>query len=269
MDELRLSRPDLGQLLSLRSTNLKQLQARLSPTDTLVTYCSTGDAVYVLALRRDKGFWSKTALTGAQLAGLQREYLQSLNASTAGAAEARLQAALLGPVLSGEPNQRLYLVPSGELWQLPFGALRDAQGRSAASQAELVLLSSGDLLRLADRSWQPYRLSQPLAIGAPSPQDLPGAYQELEEVSRVLPGCTLRRGAEATSEALYAPARRWGLLHFASHAHYNSNRPLESDIELSDGPLKLKQLSQLSLDEHCLVTLSVCQGGAAGGAESG
>ena len=124
-----------------------------------------------------------------------------------------------------------------------------------------VALSSGDLLRLADRSWQPYRLSQPLAIGAPSPQDLPGAYQELEEVSRVLPGCTLRRGAEATS----APARRWGLLHFASHAHYNSNRPLESDIELSDGPLKLKQLSQLSLDEHCLVTLSVCQGGAAGG----
>lgn len=127
----------------------------------------------------------------------------------------------------------------------------------------MVLLSSGDLLRMADNSWQ--QLSQPLAIGAPSATDLPGAYQELEDVSRAPPGCQLRRGDQATSAVLYAPNQRWGLLHFASHAHYNTSHPLESDIELRDGPLKLKKLASLSLAEHSLVSLSCCQGGAATG----
>jgi len=156
-------------------------------------------------------------------------------------------------------------VPTGELWQMPFGALRDVQGRSLAAQAQLVMLGSGDLLRMADKSWQPYQLSAPLAIGAPPEADLPGASAELEEVSKMLPGCLLSRGQEAVSSVLYEPQQHWGLLHFASHAHYRRDRPTESDIQLHDGPLALKKLPQLSLAEHALVALSCCQGGASGG----
>ena len=265
LDELRLGRPDLGQLISLRSTNLKHLQSRLGANDTLVTYCSFGNQFYVLGLRAEGGFYRKSALDAGQLQALGQRYLSSLNADSRSEAEATLYSLLVEPVLAERPEQRLYLVPTGGLWELPFGALRDRQGRSLAAQAEVVLLSSGDLLRLADNDWKPYRLSQPLAIGAPPGADLPGAYQELEEVARLLPDCQLRRGAQATTDVLYQPGRQWGLLHFASHAHYRLDQPTESDIQLHDGDLKLKQLSQLSLAEHSLVALSCCQGGATGG----
>jgi len=267
LDSLRLGNPQLGQLLTLRSTNIRHLQARLGSNDTLATYCRCGDDLYLLALRHDGGFWRKTTLSEGQFKDLLARTLARLGADQPGPAEATMQSSLLAPLLQGEGRQCLYLVPTGPLWQVPFAALRDARGRPASSQADVVMLSSGDLLRLADGSWQPYRLSQPLAIGAPSRSDLPGAYGELEEVARMLPGCVLRRGSQATSEVLYDPGQRWGLLHFASHARYDMGHPLESEIELSDGPLKLRQFSQLSLAERSLVTLSCCHSGSSQGQE--
>ncbi|MFN8612932.1 MAG: CHAT domain-containing protein [Vulcanimicrobiota bacterium] len=94
---------------------------------------------------------------------------------------------------------------------------------------------------------------------------LPGAYQELAEVSTLLPGCQLRRGAQASSQVLYDPNQQWGLVHFAGHAKYRADRPTESEIQLCDGPLRLKQLSRMWLAEHSLVALSCCQGGTATG----
>lgn len=265
LDELRLNQPELGQLLTLRSTNLKHLQSQLQPKDTLVTYCFQGDHLYLLALRKNAGFYRKLRLSSGDFQETNRRYLESLRSDQLSEAEASLFSMLLEPVLGEDPDQRLFLVPNGPIWQVPFGALRDPQGRALASRAQVVLMGSADLLRLADGDWQPYKLSQSLAIGAPPAADLPGAYQELGEVARVLPGCQLRRGDQATLGALYQRDQHWGLLHFASHAHYRSDRPTESDIQLHDGELKLKQLSQLSLADHALVALSVCQGGASQG----
>ncbi len=265
VDELRLERPELGQLMTLRSTNLKHLQSQLGPNDTLVTYCLQNNQLFLLALRQKSEFYRQFPLDSQELANLQKTYLKELSSDPRGPAEARLQQVLLEPILSQEPGQRLFLVPTGDLWQLPFGALRDAQGVSAALQADLVLLSSGDLLRMADKSWRPYSLSQPLAIGAPPEADLPGAYRELEVVANLLPDCQLRRGEQATLEVLEEPGKQWGLLHLASHAHYRKDRPTESDIELHGGKLQVKQLSRLSLADHSLVALSCCEGGSAKG----
>lgn len=265
VDELRLRQPELGQLLTLRSTNLKHLQNRLQPDDTLVTYCCQNGRLYVLGLRSKDSFFRVHQMSEADLEKSVNRYLDSLRSDQTGDAETSLFSLLLEPVLNENPSQRIFLVPNGTLWQVPFGALRDSQGRAAASRAQLVMMSSGDLLRLADGDWEPYRLTHPLAIGAPPEADLPGAYEELGDVARVLPDCKLRRGAEATLASLYQRDQHWGLLHFATHAHYHAGRPLESDIQLHDGNLRVKQLSQLSLADHALVALSVCQGGASKG----
>ena len=87
---------------------------------------------------------------------------------------------------------------------------------------------------------------------APPAADLPGASKELQEVSQLLPGCQLSRGDQATLKVLFQPGQRWGLLHFASHAHYRPDQPTESDIQLHDGLLQLKQLPQLAMAEHTL-----------------
>ncbi len=265
VDQLRLNQPRLGELLSLRSTNLKYLQERLGPKDTLVTYCSDGDQFYTIALRNKTSFFKRSQVSSRDLESLREKYLKALNSDKPSDSEASLFSTLLEPVLTEDSSQRILVVPTGTLWQLPFGALRDPKGRAAASRSDIVLLTSGDLLRLADNSWSPYRLSQPLAIGAPLAAELPGAFRELGEVAGALPNCELRRGDQATMASLYDSSRHWGLVHFASHAHYHQDRPLESDIQLHDGGLKIRQLSQLSLAEHALVTLSVCQGGDSAG----
>ena len=265
VDELRLAHPELGQTLTLRSTNLPTLRKHLNANETLVTYCVLEDELVVLALRAGEGNWTTSRVSADAVARLIQDYLAGLRADQPTQAEQTLFSLLLEPVLQKDPNQRLLVVPSGPLWQLPWGALRDPQGQAAAGRAEIVLLSSGDLLRLADNSWQPYRLSAPLAIGAPPAADLPGAELELREISSVLPDCQLRSGSQATLAALRQADKPWGLVHFASHAHYNPKQPTESDIELSDGSLRLKQLDQLALAEHSLVALSCCQGGDAKG----
>lgn len=262
LDQLRLDQPELGQLLTLRSTNLKALQSHLNANDTLVTYCNSGPNLFLLALTKEGGFWRRSSVSSHQLDELVRAYLKEVQSGQSGPAESSLHALLLAPVLKSEPDQRIFLVPTGSLWQLPFAALRDQQGRSAASQASLVMLTSGDLLRLADNAWEPYRLSEPVAIGAPTGADLPGAAQELEDVARLLPSCKLLRGSSATLKELQKPQEHWGLLHVATHAHYRADRPLESEIELQDGTLKLRHLSQVPLAERALVSLSCCQGGA-------
>lgn len=265
VDQLRLNQPQLGELLSLRSTNLKYLQERLGPKETLVTYCSDGDQFYTIALRNRTSFFKRSQVSSRDLESLREKYLKALNSDKPSDSEASLFSTLLEPVLTEDSSQRILVVPTGTLWQLPFGALRDSKARTAASRSDIVLLTSGDLLRLADNSWSPYRLSKPLAIGAPPAADLPGAFRELGEVAGALPNCELRRGDQATMASLYDSSRQWGLVHFASHAHYHQDRPLESDIQLHDGGLKIRQLSQLSLAEHALVTLSVCQGGDSAG----
>ncbi|MBN9420644.1 MAG: CHAT domain-containing protein [Candidatus Eremiobacteraeota bacterium] len=261
VDELRLAHPELGQTLTMRSTNLPSLRKHLDAHETLVTYCLLEDELIVLSLRPGQSDWSSSRVGSQAVAGLIRDYLAGLRSDQPTQAEKTLYSLLLEPVLRNDPSQRLLIVPSGPLWQLPWGALRDPQGQAAAGRSEIVLLSSGDLLRLADNSWKPYRLSAPLAIGAPPAADLPGAAQELQEVSRVLPDCQLRSGPQATLASLQQASQPWGLVHFASHAHYNRKQPTESDIELSDGSLRLKQLDQLALAEHSLVALSCCQGG--------
>lgn len=260
LDELRLARPELGQWLSLRSSNIKHLQAHLGPHETLVTYTNLGDQSYVLVVRAQQTFWLSRSL---DLERACKDYLAGLRSDQRSQAEGDLYSLLLEPVLRTDPNQRLLLVPTGNLWQLPFGALRDPRGESAASQAEIVMLTSGDLLRLADNSWQPYRLTAPLAIGAPPAADLPGAFAELGEVSQMLPGCQLRRGEAATVASLGQAEQPWGLVHFASHAHYNRDRPTESDIQLHGASLQMRDISRLPLAEHALVVLSCCQGGSA------
>ena len=259
LDELRLARPELGQWLSLRSSNIKHLQAHLGPHETLVTYANLGDQSYVLVVRAQQTFWLSRSLNLEQAC---KDYLASLRSDQRGQAESDLYSLLLEPVLRTEPGQRLLLVPTGELWRIPFGALRDPRGESAASQAEIVMLTSGDLLRLADNSWKPYRLSAPLAIGAPPAADLRGAFAELAEVSKMLPGCQLRRGEAATLASLSEGEQPWGLVHFASHAHYNRDQPAESDIQLHGAPLRMRDISRLPLAEHALVALSCCQGGS-------
>ena len=119
MDELRLAHPELGQTLTLRSTNLPTLRKHLNANETLVTYCVLEDELVVLALRAGESNWTTSRVSADAVARLIQDYLAGLRADEPTQAERTLYSLLLEPVLQKDPNQRLLVVPSGPLCVIP------------------------------------------------------------------------------------------------------------------------------------------------------
>jgi hypothetical protein len=253
LDRLRLSRPDLGNLLTLRSTNIERLQAHLEPGQWLVAYYPVGEELWLVGLSRDRTFHENISITTARLSSLCREVQAFAKAGGDPESLTRLRRLLIEPVTRRVPgDSRLLLVPTGDLWKVPFCSLD--------SKVPVALLCSGDLLQLADGQWQPLPEGRRLAFGAPPEANLPGAERELEQVARLIPECSLKKGAEAEITQL-TQGEPLALLHLATHAHYNRNSPMESYLQLHGGQLNLAQLHQLRFKPGALVVLSCCEGG--------
>jgi len=185
--------------------------------------------------------------------------------------------------------RRLILVPDDALHQLPFAALRaSAQAPPLVSRFELAAVPSATLWL----SWTAHRPSPapipalaltdpPLPGAGPRPAaateraaafaagvrlgPLPYARQESRAVVRNLGGGSVQRSGEDASEAFLkaAPLRRFGILHFATHAVTDETHPERSGVLLApgavnqDGLLQIREIVDLDLDGR-VVVLSAC-----------
>ncbi|MCR9159548.1 MAG: CHAT domain-containing protein [bacterium] len=140
------------------------------------------------------------------------------------------------PHLAGKTS--VYLSPDGMLNLLPFAALVDEKGRFLVERYAFTYLSSGrDLLRLS-KTERPREA--PLLVGSPEFSSggsggsagtrsaglsdlvfppLPGTAEELDALSKVVPGAVVRRGAEAT-ESVIKSAHGPLVLHVATHGFF-------------------------------------------------
>lgn len=254
LDRLRLAYPQLGNLLTLRSSNLERLRAHLKPDQVLLAYYPTGEGLWLVGLSPQGSFSRQVALRPERLQELCRQVTAKDNLRS-------LYDLLIGPIEDrlGSSSQ-LLLVPTGSLWKVPFQALQDPQGRYLSQRWSASQLTSGDLLRLADGQWQALPGGRRLLLGAPPEADLPGAEAELRQIAGLLPGSELRLGAQAESSTLLS-GEPVALLHLATHATFVPGAPLESGLMLHDGTLKLSQLHGLRLQPGALVVLSCCEGG--------
>ncbi|MFN8612179.1 MAG: CHAT domain-containing protein [Vulcanimicrobiota bacterium] len=254
LDRLRLAYPQLGNLLTLRSSNLERLRDHLKPDQVLVAYYPTGEDLWLVGLSPQGAFSRQVALRPERLQELCRQVTAKDNLRS-------LYDLLIGPIQDrlGSSSQ-LLLVPTGSLWKVPFQALQDPQGRYLSQRWSASQLSSGDLLRLADGQWQGLPDGRRLLLGAPPEANLPGAEAELRQIAGLLPGSELRMGAQAESSALLS-GEPVALLHLATHATFVPGAPLESGLMLHGDVLKLSQLHGLRLRPGALVVLSCCEGG--------
>jgi len=189
--------------------------------------------------------------------------------------------------------RRLIIVPDDALHQLAFAALRRTAGDpplaaryeiSIAPSATLWLHWRGDrppaaeepLLALADpdlpgedkRPSAPARAIERAAIFMDGLQlgALPFARQEARVAVRHLGGgSVLRVGAEASEGYVKATdLRRFGVLHFATHAVLDDQHPERSGVLLTpapaseDGLLQMREIVSLPLDGR-IVVLSSCR----------
>jgi len=206
-------------------------------------------------------------------------------------------ASVLGPVLLDSALAvlppgvaRLLVVPDGPLHRLPFDALRLSDGRYAVERYTVAVVpSAGALAMLRER---PARADTSgtavLALGDPAfareqgeravrgelfrdafdrSGGLPrliAAGDEVRDVARYAPSAVVRVRDDASEAFIkHTQLRRFGVLHFATHALVDESTLARTALALSpgegeDGFLSPADLAALRLDAN-LVVLSACR----------
>ncbi len=156
-------------------------------------------------------------------------------------------------------EKRLYIVPSGKLHFIPWGGL--------PLELPVAVLPTANWLQRrlnADNG-----LSNPVIVGDPDfhgqLEQLEGARSEAEMIAKIHRHKALT-GRQATLDNIRTEmGRKTRLLHFATHAYFDHEKPLDSALVLS-GDDAVHLLTAADLFENPLparlVVLSACESGA-------
>lgn len=166
---------------------------------------------------------------------------------------------LLVPV-SIPSDAPLAIVPDGSLWDLPFQALVDPQGRFFIDRNVLSYAPSLGVLRemAARRRALDAKPAPPLVAANDS---VPGALDQVKRLSSFFqPAATVFTGAES---AFKSQAPKHGVLHLETHGFLEPRAPLYSRLQMTadsrdDGWLEAWEIAALPLQAK-LVVLAACE----------
>jgi tetratricopeptide (TPR) repeat protein len=215
------------------------------------------------------------------------EALAQADARAAGSVQAsagRLAAAIIGPdVLKGLPR-KIAVIADGTLQSVPFALLPAGDGRALDATHDITYLPSITTLKWLRHSEGSRDRAPSLAVFAAPIMDnalapLPYSSIEARAIAAFLPKdrVWLEVGADASrANALAADWGRYTIVHFATHAIVDVNRPEISGIVLSsrgsdgqreDGMLRMNDIYNLEMPVD-LVVLSGCATAAGRGMDS-
>jgi tetratricopeptide (TPR) repeat protein len=171
-------------------------------------------------------------------------------------ARAALDSLLLGPVADMLATRPVIVVPTGELFSVPWGALPTLRGRavSVAPSSQLWLEAA---LRAQRAGHRGAKKSRPVIVAGPG---LSGARREAARIGSLYPAALVLVGKEAHVAAVTAALEGANLAHVATHARFRADNGLWSSLELADGPLTVYDLELLRHPPQ-VVILSACQSG--------
>lgn len=268
-EQLQSQGPEVASLVSVRPVDLGQVQGLLGDRAALVAYFLTKNRLLVWIVRRSSLKTVTIEVRREALTQKVREAREAL-ANPDLAADlilADLYRYLMAPVTPYlRDGERVIVVPHDALFFLPFQALlRD--GRPVLQNYVMSYTPSASVLAYATRK-ATGRKSWLLAIGDPRYPDpstprLPGARAEAREIARLYPGATLLTDAAAGEAGVRQMASRYDLVHFATHAFADEERPMRSRLLFAqdrgtDGVLETYEVFSMNL-RASLVTLSACE----------
>jgi hypothetical protein len=201
MSQLRQDHPDMESLLTLRPRELGQLQSQLPEKLVVVQFYSAGHRLYEFTVSREGYDVHDMACESKeldQLIGQYRSAIQKGDRSLTASVGQRLSELLVLPWLGSAQGKEILLVPSGNLWSLPFEALPDSNGKPLVASRVLSYLATPDGLKgsVASPPWDAV-----LALGEPSGVNLPGSRAEVEWLGRFVPGAKLLLGEAGSTRS--------------------------------------------------------------------
>lgn len=261
--------PEVASLVSVSSTPLAEIQARIPADEMLVEYHYDDRSLFVFLLSR-QGLRVVQAEVG-DLEAQAKALRDAVAAPSSGAWQPisqRLYRQLVGPLeplLAG--YSRLVIVPHGVLHYVPFAALHDGNRYLIDKYAFRMLPSASVVKYLRDKPAN--KSGGILAFGNPDlgdPRyDLKFAEEEARTIVQTVGGSRAVLRKEANETTLRKNAASFNYLHFATHGEFNADAPLNSALLLakdasSDGLLTVGKLYSMRLDID-LATLSACETG--------
>ena len=293
--ELKVHR---GEASIIKAEELKTLLP--DATGALLEYVVADDRTYLFAITKAAGLaeaelqFYTIPIKRAELEKQTESFREQLAGRDLGfrASAHKLYDLLLKPaqgLLSGKTS--LVIVPDDQLWELPFQALLDGDGRYVIEKSAVSYVPSLTVLRemQAHRGKrQPGRRdgtadNSLLAFGNPAIgketieraaltlrdeklDPLPEAEEEVKALGRLYGSAHSKVyiGAEAREDRLKAEATQARVLHFATHGVLNNASPMYSHLVLAqgdkneDGLLEAWELMQMDLRAD-LVVLSACE----------
>lgn len=265
--ELPQLAPEAASLISVHTVKPADIANKLTPGETLINYFQVGEDLYAFVL-------NGTAVKGFKLVGKGvddevRSFRSAIESGTTATPElARaLYDRLMRPLAPDIQGPRVTISPHGSLHYLPFAALFDGKQYLIDRYSLRVIPSASVLAYL--KSEPAAKIGKLLALGNPDlgdpAYDLPNAQQEALQVAKLFPDSRALVRQQASKTAVKDLGSSFAMLHFASHAKFDPDAPLNSGLYLAkgseaDGRLTVRDLYSLRLDAQ-LVTLSACETG--------
>jgi tetratricopeptide (TPR) repeat protein len=164
---------------------------------------------------------------------------------------------LVAPVSTWlDSNQRIIVIPTGDLHSVPFAALRHDGTYLVDRHAVVTAPGVSVVLGMRGNGQHP---EHPLVAGV-ADEYAPGLDDEAAFVATRFPDATLLLNDAATRDALLAGMPGAGLIHLACHGRFDAAHPAASGLLCADGWLTLDRLAELRLDRP-LVVLTGCETG--------
>ncbi|MDQ6969170.1 MAG: CHAT domain-containing protein [Mariprofundus sp.] len=264
LDQLYQRDPELAALFSSRSAALAQVQQALKQGE-VIAYSIAARAdqpLSFLLIRRDRikliSLHHHASDLAALLADLQRNIYKPKRRSSRLIHDLTQQLSAMLELNQWGNIKRLYVVPSGPVFFIPWGMLSTAYPVSRLPMGSWLLRSTTPIPNSAGVE----------VLGAPEFggrfEPLPGAKDEVLAVSHIY-AVTPLLGKGATEAALRkSMGTGVKILHLATHGLFDPDNPLHSGLILSDG----KQAHRLTAEDLLaaplpaqVVILSACETG--------
>ncbi len=173
------------------------------------------------------------------------------------------------------PEQKVIFIPQGELFLVPFAALKNPEGNYLIEHHTIVSSPSIQVLASTHQRRQQIKQIQgieqtPLVVGNPSPMPdgfapLPGSEREAQTIAEILNTQPFLAEA-ATETAIQQQLKNANLIHLATHGIFDADEPLKGAIALApdrgDGLLTAEEILNLGYRLNAeLVVLSACDTG--------
>jgi CHAT domain-containing protein/Tfp pilus assembly protein PilF len=272
LGKVREEDKEQASLMNVEPLRLKQLQELLEPGVTVLEY---------FVLRGRAALWvvEKNTVNFVRLSLDRNELISKVSAlrDTIQEVEEKekfkqasedLYRGLIEPALRYIKGKELLIIPHDVLHYLPFQALISAQGKYLVQDYPIHYLSSASLMQFTKEKRRASR-EKALVMGNPDLGDaaynLRFAEREAREIAQVYPQSAVYVRSEATESKAVSLSPNYDILHFAVHAEFKEDAPLESGLLLAkegdrDGKLTATEIFSLNLKAD-LVVLSACETG--------